>query len=82
MIKKVSLFPKDSSQISQTTRVISVSTTITRTRHQDSRDRLHRCESEPSCVKEVSIPYRSQPRCDHLLPADPAVQMAEGMLID
>lgn len=70
---------KDSSQISQTTRVISVSTTITRTRHQDSRDRLHRCESEPSFVKEVSIPYRSQPRCDHLLPADPAVQMAEEM---
>ncbi|CAH3045073.1 unnamed protein product [Porites lobata] len=70
---------KDSSQISQTTRIISVSTTITRTRHQDSRDRLHRCESEPSFVKEVSIPYRSQPRCDHLLPADPAVQMAEEM---
>lgn len=26
-------------------------------------------------------PYRGQPRCDHLLPTGPAVQMAEGMLM-
>ena len=71
---------KDSSrQIS----VIRVST-IPRTKNQDPRGKLHRTESAPTFHdrdKEVK-PYRSQPRCDHLLPTDPAVQMAEGMFIE
>ena len=47
--------------------------------YQGSRDTLPSVKSETSLNGDV-VPYRSQPRCDHLLPSDPAVQMAEGML--
>ena len=72
---------KDSSRTTSTIRVISTTST-TRTRYQGSRDKLPRAESEETSLNGEVLPYRSQPHCDHLLPTDPAVQLAEGMFVN
>lgn len=71
---------KDSSRASSAVCIVTTTTTTTRTRYSSSS-----CHSLPrSTSSQLSLsmngdvrPYRSQPRCDHLLPADPAVQLAE-----
>ncbi|XP_068705662.1 uncharacterized protein [Montipora foliosa] len=71
---------KDSSRASSAVCIVTTTTTTTRTRYSSSS-----CQSLPrSTSSQLSLsmngdvrPYRSQPRCDHLLPADPAVQLAE-----
>lgn len=65
--------------MTSTIRVIT--TTTTRTRYHASHDHRPSVDSEETSLNGEVMPYRSQPRCDHLLPTDPSVQEAEGVFI-
>ena len=68
---------KDSSGTTRST--IRVITTTTTTTHTKRKEKQPSVTSEETSLNGEVLPYRSQPRCDHLLPRDASVQEAEGM---
>ena len=68
---------KDSSRTTSTIRVIT--TTTTRAKYPEQREKHSSVTSEETSLNGEVLPYRSQPRCDHLLPRDASVQEAEGL---
>ena len=68
---------KDSSRTTSTIRVIT--TTTTRAKYPEQREEHSSVTSEETSLNGEVLPYRSQPRCDHLLPRDASVQEAEGL---
>ena len=69
---------KDSSRTTSTIRVITTTTTA-RTKYPEQNEKHPSVTSEETSLNGEVLPYRSQPRCDHLLPRDSSVQEAEGM---
>ncbi|XP_074618349.1 uncharacterized protein LOC141877315 isoform X1 [Acropora palmata] len=78
--KPVDKDEEDSRRDSLTVRVNTTITAPTRSRHSSSSHSLPRSTSSQwsLSVNGDARPYRAQPRCDHLLPTGPAVQMAEA----
>ena len=68
---------QDSSRTTSTIRVVT--TTTTRTRYTEQREKRPSVNSEETSLNGEVLPYRSLPRCDHLLPRDASVQEAEGV---
>lgn len=68
---------KDSSRTTSTIRVVT--TTTTRTRYTEQKEKRPSVNSEETSLNGEVLPYRSLPRCDHLLPRDASVQEAEGV---
>ncbi|XP_044174758.1 uncharacterized protein LOC114975839 isoform X5 [Acropora millepora] len=74
---------KDEEDSRRDSLTVGVNTTITaptRSRHSSSSYSLPRSTSSQWSLSANgdARPYRAQPRCDHLLPTGPAVQMAEA----
>ncbi|XP_020614176.1 trichohyalin-like [Orbicella faveolata] len=70
---------KDSARTTSTIRVITTTTTKTRTKYREPKEKHPSVTSEETSLNGQVLPYRSQPRCDHLLPRDASVQEAEEM---